>query len=203
MDKKLLLGVGGLLVILNAGILFCPEPMAKAGVQIFSAVCGLFVLGMGLRNPAPIAAATPKAPSAPVTPPSPPPRPEAEIVAFLALLQENGRLVDFAREDITGATDEQLGAAARVVHAGCRKVLDEYFEIRPIHEEPEGARVVLERGFDAPAHRLLGSVPDQPPYQGKLLHPGWMAHSVKLPRITGVTEQRPWSVVSPAEVELT
>jgi hypothetical protein len=202
MDKKLLLGVGGLLVILNAGILFYPDPMAKAGVQIFSAICGLFLLGMGLRNPVLIPTATPKAPSAPVTPPSPSPRPEAEIVAFLALLQDNGRLVDFAREDITGATDEQLGAAARVVHAGCRKVLEEYFEIRPIHEEPEGARVVLERGFDASAHRLLGSVPDQPPYQGKLLHPGWMAHSVKLPRITGVTEQRPWPVVAPAEVEL-
>ncbi len=203
MNKKLLLCTGGLLLLLNAGILFCPDPAAKAGVRIFSAVCGAIVAGVGLRNPAPQTVVPPTAPAAPIAPAPPPPRPEAEIVAFLALLQENGRLVDFAREDIAGATDEQLGAAARVVHAGCRKVLEEYFEIRPIHEEPEGARVVLEKGFDAPAHRLLGSVPDQPPYQGKLLHPGWTAHSVKLPRITGVTEQRPWPVVAPAEVELT
>ena len=202
MDKKLLLSMGGLLVILNAGILFCPDPAAKTGVQIFSAVCGLVVLAASLRNRTPASPATQVAPSAPVAPTPAPPRPEAEIVAFLALLQENGRLVDFAREDIAGATDEQLGSAARVVHAGCRKVLDEYFEIGPIHEEPEGARVVLDKGFDAPAHRLLGSVPDQPPYQGKLLHPGWMARSVKLPRITGLTPERPWPVVAPAEVEL-
>lgn len=198
MDKKLLLGAGGLLVILNAGILLCPDPMAKAGVQIFSAVCGAIVLVASLRKPSASPATAPATPGAPPAPP----RPEAEIVAFLALLQENGRLVDFAREDIAGATDEQLGAAARVVHAGCRKVLDEYFVIRPVREESEGARVELARGFDAPAHRLLGSVPDQPPYRGTLLHPGWMAHSVKLPRITGVTEQRPWPVIAPAEVEL-
>lgn len=199
MDKKLRLGIGGLLVALNAGVLFCPDPMARAGVQIFSAICGVFLIvrGMGRSESAPPAAA-------PVVPPVPAaaPRPEAEIVAFLALLQEHGRLVDFAREDIAAAADEQLGPVARVVHAGCRKVLDEYFEIRPVRTEAEGARVVLEKGFDAGAHRLLGSVPDQPPYQGTLLHPGWAAHAVKLPRITGVTGPRPWPVVAPAEVEL-
>lgn len=202
MNKKLLLGTGGLLVLLNAVILFYPDPTAKAAVQIFSAICGLIVVAASLRNPAPTPSTAPVAPTVPPPPAPLPPRPEAEIVAFLALLQENGRLVDFAREDIAGATDEQLGAAARVVHAGCRKVLDEYFEIRPIHEESEDTRIVLEKGFDAPAYRLLGSVPDQPPYSGKLLHPGWMAHSVKLPRITGVTEKRPWPVLAPAEVEL-
>lgn len=188
-------------MILNAGILFYPDPTAKAAVQIFSTVCGLVVVAASLRNTAPQPVAAPAPPVVPVPAPLPP-RAEAEIVAFLALLQENGRLVDFAREDITGATDEQLGGAARVVHSGCRKVLDEYFEIHPVRAESEGARVVLDKGFDAPAHRLLGSVPDQPPYQGKLLHPGWMAQSVKLPRITGVTEQRPWPVLAPAEVEL-
>jgi hypothetical protein len=196
MAKKLLLGTGGLLLVLNAGIIFCPDTNAKLGVQIFSAVCGIIVLFLGGRIPAP---AQPV--KAQVTPPAPP-RPEAEIVAFLALLQEHGRLVDFAREEIAEATDGQLGSAARVVHAGCRKVLAEYFDIQPVHDSPEGARVVLEPGYDAGAHRLLGSVPDQPPYQGKLLHPGWMARSVKLPRITGVTEKRPWPVIAPAEVEI-
>jgi hypothetical protein len=200
MDKKLWQGLGGLLVALNVGALFFPDPAAKAGVQIFSAICGGLFLIRGAGNSAPIPppSVTPAIPPAP----APAPRPEAEIVAFLALLQEHGRLVDFVREDVAGATDEQLGAAARVVHAGCRKVLDEYFEIRPVRTETEGTRVVLEKGFDAGAHRLLGSVPDQPPYTGILLHPGWAAHAVKLPRITGVTGQRPWPVVAPAEVEL-
>jgi hypothetical protein len=62
--------------------------------------------------------------------------------------------------------------------------------------------VELGPDYDASAHRLLGSVPEKPPYQGQLLHPGWMAESVKLPRITGVTEKRPWPVLAPAEVDL-
>ena len=138
----------------------------------------------------------------PCAPPPPPPRAEAEIVAFLALLQEQGRLVDFVKEDVAGASDQQLGVAARVVHAGCRKVLEEYFEIAAIHTGNEGDNVVLASGYDAAAHRLLGAVPENPPYTGKLLHPGWVARSVKLPRVTGTTDQRPWPVLAPAEVEL-
>jgi hypothetical protein len=192
MSKNLLVAAGALLFLLNVGMLFCPDAGAKAGVQIFSAAAGLLVLGLAGSKTAP----------APAQPAAPAPRAEAEIVAFLALLQESGRLVDFAREDISGASDADLGAAARVVHDGCRKVLDEYFDIGPVRETPEGAQVVLEAGFDAPAHRLLGSVPDRPPYRGKLLHPGWIARSVRLPRITGTTGERPWPVIAPAEVEV-
>jgi hypothetical protein len=118
------------------------------------------------------------------------------------LLQEHGRLVDFAKEDITSATDQQLGAAARVVHSGCRKVLNGYFEISPLRTETEGSAVTLESGYDAPAHRLLGSVPANPPYAGKLVHPGWITKSIKLPRITGTTDKRPWPVLAPAEIEI-
>ena len=45
---------------------------------------------------------------------------EAEIVSFLALLQERGRLVDFLMEDITSYDDAQVGAGARVVHQGAK-----------------------------------------------------------------------------------
>lgn len=200
MKQKIWLGLAGLLVALNVGALFFPDPAAKAGVQIFSAICGGLFLLRGAKNSAavPPPSVTPAIPPAP----APAPRPEAEIVAFLALLQEHGRLVDFIREDVAGAADEQLGAAARVVHAGCRKVLDEYFEIGPVRTEAEGAKIILEKGFDGGAHRLLGTVPDQPPYTGTLLHPGWAAHAVKLPRIAGVTGERPWPVLAPAEVEI-
>ena len=204
MFKKLLLGAGGLILVLNVGMVFCPDKNAKLGVEVFSAGCGLILLIAASRPAAPASpaqAVNAPAPTAPIAA-HPSIRPETEIVAFLALLQEHGRLVDFVREDVAGATDQQLGSAARVVHAGCRKVLGEYFDIQPLREEQEGDRVVLEPGFDAAAHRLLGSVPDQPPYKGKLVHPGWVARSVKLPRVTGVTEQRPWPVLAPAEVEL-
>ena len=57
-------------------------------------------------------------------------------------------------------------------------------------------------GYDAAAHRLLGSVPAQPPYTGTLLHPGWKVVSLKLPRVTGTTAERPWPVLAPAEVQV-
>ena len=110
--------------------------------------------------------------------------------------------MDFAKEDVTAASDAQIGSAARVVHAGCRKVLDEYFDIAPLQNAPEGSSLTLESGYDAHTFRLLGSVPEHPPYKGKLLHPGWIAQSVKLPRLTGTTETRPWPVLAPAEVEV-
>ena len=203
MVKKLLMGTGGLVLALNASAVFYPDPNMNAGIEITSALLGLVVLFFAARSStqqaAPAATSTPVPPYAP---PPLPPRAEAEIVAFLALLQEQGRLVDFVKEDVSAASDQQLGAAARVVHAGCRKVLEEYFDIAALHTGNEGDNVVLASGYDAAAHRLLGAVPENPPYTGKLLHPGWLARSVKLPRVTGTTDQRPWPVLAPAEVEI-
>src|SRR6516225_1466269 len=53
----------------------------------------------------------------------------AEVVNFLAILQEKGRLVDFLMDDIKSYSDAQVGAAARVLHEGCKAVLLEHFEI--------------------------------------------------------------------------
>ena len=203
MVKKLLMGTGGLVLALNASAVFYPDPNVKAGVEITSALLGLAVLFFASKASAPqLPPAAATSPITPSAPPPPPPRAEAEIVAFLALLQEQGRLVDFVKEDVAAASDQQLGAAARVVHAGCRKVLEEYFDIATVQTGNEGDKVVLASGYDAAAHRLLGAVPENPPYSGKLLHPGWVARSVKLPRVTGTTEQRPWPVLAPAEVEI-
>lgn len=155
-----------------------------------------------VSKPVPVVTPAPVPTPAPAAAPVPAARAEAEVVALLALLQDKGRLVDFVREDITAATDAQVGAAARVVHAGCRQVLADCFEIAPVRTEPESGRVVLAAGYDAAAHRLLGSVPAQPPYTGTLLHPGWKVVSLKLPRVTGTTAERPWPVLAPAEVQV-
>ena len=72
---------------------------------------------------------------------------EAEIVGLLAILQDKGRLVDFLQDDISGYTDAQVGAAARVVHQGCKAVLHEYFQIVPVREENEGSRVTVAGGL--------------------------------------------------------
>lgn len=198
MKKNLLIAAGILLLILNTGIPFCPDPGAKVLVQGISALLGIGVLLLALRSES--AEAPPAiAPVAPAPPPAP--RPEAEIVAFLALLQEHARLVDFAREEITGASDAQLAAAARVVHAGARKVLGEYFDVSQVHPGNEGDAVTLERGFDSAAYRLLGAVPSEPPFKGRIVHAGWETTAVKLPRLTAPGAGRKWPVLAPAEVE--
>jgi Domain of unknown function (DUF2760) len=71
----------------------------------------------------------------PMTVPAASNQAEAEIVSFLATLQERGRLVDFLMEDITTYDDAQVGAAARVVHEGCKAALREQIEIRSLREE--------------------------------------------------------------------
>lgn len=197
--KAPLIVCGFILLVINTAAVSQPSQNLTLAAQTISASIGMICVFLATRKQRKPAVA---APTQPIAPPPPPARPEAEIVALLALLQEHGRLVDFAKEDITSASDQQLGAAARVVHSGCRKVLDDYFEIAPLRSEAEGGTVTLDSGFDAPAHRLLGSVPPNPPYTGKVLHPGWIARSVKLPRVTGTTDQRPWPVLAPAEIEI-
>ena len=195
--KNSLIACGAVLLGLNAAAVYFPEQNLTLAAQTVSAAIGMVLVFLAIR-PQPRQKLEAAAPAKPATPP----RAEAEIVAFLALLQEHGRLVDFTKEDIAAASDAQIGSAARVVHAGCRKVLDEYFEINPLQTDAEGTSLTLEAGYDAPTFRLLGSVPENPPYNGKLLHPGWVAQSVKLPRVTGTTEKRPWPVLAPAEVEV-
>jgi hypothetical protein len=118
---------------------------------------------------------------------------------LLALLQREGRFIDFLKEDVSGFSDAEIGAAARVVHEGCKKALDEHFELEPIREEDEGTSVTLESGFDASAIRMTGNVVGEPPFSGTLSHRGWRVTSVKLPK---TTEEHDARIVAPAEVEL-
>ncbi|WP_213956615.1 MULTISPECIES: DUF2760 domain-containing protein [unclassified Variovorax] len=158
---------------------------------------------VALRDGTPPAPAPVQPPPAPVMPPPPPPvlkeaGPEAAL-QLLALLQREARLIDFVGEDIGAYGDADVGAAARVVHEGCAKVLREHFSIVPVRDEAEGARVTLPAGFDAASVRLTGNVVGQPPFAGNLTHRGWRVTDVRLPK---TAEQHDARVVAPAEVEL-
>jgi hypothetical protein len=118
---------------------------------------------------------------------------------LLGLLQRDARFIDFVEEDIVNYTDADIGAAARLVHDGCRTVLREHFTIRPVREEAEGSRVTLPDGFDATAIRLTGNVVGKPPFQGSISHRGWKVAEVRLPKLAESHDAR---VVAPAEVEL-
>jgi uncharacterized protein DUF2760 len=147
----------------------------------------------------PKAAAEPAKPAAaPVAVPPAAPDPRAAL-QLLAVLQREGRLVDFIEEDLAGFPDASIGAAARTVHAGCKRAIEEYFRLEPVFREPEGARVTVAPGFDPSAIRLTGNVVGAPPFQGALRHHGWRAREVKLPPAKDGVDQ---TLVAPAEVEL-
>jgi hypothetical protein len=151
------------------------------------------------------------APSLPA--PEPAPEPEAPkkpaavlreaptdaALQLLGLLQRHGRFVDFLEEDMAGFKDAEIGAAARVVHDGCRQAMRDHFELAPVREEDEGSRVEVPAGFDASAIRLTGNVVGAAPFRGTLKHRGWRCREAKLPKIA---EGHDVSVIAPAEVEL-
>lgn len=118
---------------------------------------------------------------------------------LLGLFQQEGRLVDFLQEDVSAYSDAEIGGAARVVHEGCRKTLDEHLSIEPIRREGEGMRITLAEGFNASEIRLTGNVVGKPPFSGTLTHRGWRVSRVHLPKLA---EGHEVPVVAPAEVEL-
>ena len=128
-------------------------------------------------------------------------RADAEIVAFLGMLQEKGRLVDFLMDDINAYNDAQVGVAARVVHAGGKGVLQECFSIHPVRTEQEGSRVQVPAGYSADEYRLVGKITGQAPFSGVLVHRGWKTDTVNLPQVLHTATGR-LPAIAPVEVEL-
>jgi len=120
-------------------------------------------------------------------------------LALLALLQREGRLVDFLRDSVDGASDADIGAAAREVHRGCRKVLDQHLSFEPVMPGAEEAKVTVPKGFDPAEVRLIGEAKGEPPFRGTLRHHGWRVVDAKLPTLAEGVDR---SVIAPAEVEL-
>lgn len=148
--------------------------------------------------------ASPPPPPAPAPAPAPAAptlrAPTAEsALQLLNLFQREARLIDFAHENLGAYSDADIGAAARVVHEGCARVLREHFTIEPVRSEAEGSRITLEEGFDAASVRLTGNVVGQAPFKGTLSHRGWRASKVQLPQLAEKHDAR---VLAPAEVEL-
>jgi hypothetical protein len=118
---------------------------------------------------------------------------------LLGLLQKEARFLDFVKEDLTAFNDADIGVAARVVHEGCKKVLNEHFTFAAIRTEQEGSRISVPTGFDASLIRLTGNVAGMPPFNGTLIHKGWQATQTRLPKLTQGYNA---AVIAPAEVEL-
>jgi Domain of unknown function (DUF2760) len=134
-------------------------------------------------------------------PPKPPepPKPSGAPLRLLAVLQREGRLLDFLLEDIQGCSNEQIAAAVRDIHRSCHKALAEHLVLVPVLQGEEGTPVDVPRGFDPSAVRLTGNVTGQPPFRGTLLHHGWRVKEIKLAKPADGQDE---FIVQPAEVEL-
>lgn len=133
----------------------------------------------------------------PLLNPSPTAGPDLRV---LAILQRDGRLVDFLQEEIDAYPDAQIGAAVRDIHRGCRKALREYLTVEPVLGAPEEAEVTVPADFDPAEIRLSGNVSGAPPFRGVLKHHGWRVKSVQLPALPGSRDHS--AVLAPAEVEI-
>ncbi len=132
-------------------------------------------------------------------PPPPPPKPSGEPLRLLALLQREGRLLDFLLEDIQAYGNEQIGAAVRDIHRSCHKAIQEHLVLEPVLAGAEGSAVEVPAGFDPSRVRLTGNVTGQPPFRGTLQHHGWRVKEIKLAK---PPEGQDEFVIQPAEVEL-
>jgi hypothetical protein len=128
------------------------------------------------------------------------PPPTDAALQLLALFQREGRFVDFLEEDVASFTDADIGAAARVVHSGCRKALREHVKLAPVRAEEEGAKVTLDASATTnDGVKLTGNVQGSGPHTGTLRHKGWRAIDVKLPTAIAGHDAH---IVAEAEVEL-
>lgn len=128
-------------------------------------------------------------------------KPSDGALQMLHILQRDSRLIDFLMEDITGYTDDQVGAAVRTLHDDCRASLGRHLMLVPVIDGVEGTYQKLDGSKTPDPNRikLIGNVPANGKVPGGTLrHRGWMASSVNLPPL-GKQEA---TVLAPAELEV-
>jgi hypothetical protein len=118
---------------------------------------------------------------------------------MLGILQRDARLIDFLMEDISGYSDDQVGAAVRKLHDQSRESLNRYLRLAPVIDGVEGSFTKLDTN-DPATVKLLGNVPVSGKAPGGMLrHKGWRAENIDLPPIAPGASS---SVIAPAEVEI-
>lgn len=192
-----------------------PDPQISFGTRLWYAwVCFFRVLfdpGFANRTWAAHHALPAAPPAAPSPVPSEPkkleptkPEKKAEptvdsALQLLSLFQREGRFIDFLEEDVTTFGDAEVGAAARVVHQGCRKAMHDHAKIAVVRNEEEGAKITVPKGTSPSEVRLIGNVVGEPPFTGRLVHRGWRVSGLHLPT---AIDGHDVTIVAAAEVEL-
>ena len=128
--------------------------------RISFAIRSFFSILFGGKLPADIARAYGFIPTKAAAPPKAAPQIRASdgALQLLAILQRDARLIDFLMEDISGFSDDQVGAAVRDLHEHARAALTRHVQLAPVIDGVEGTYTKL----DAPEPntvKLLGNVP--------------------------------------------
>lgn len=145
-------------------------------------------------------------PPAAVPAPTPPPAAVAPVrsdaLALLAVLQREGRLLDFLEEPVDGYSDAEVGSAVRGLHKECGAAVRRMFGLQPLLPQAEGEGVEIPAGHDPARYRVLGGAraAGAVALRGTLVHPGWQATRAELPAWTGREENA--GILAPAEVEV-
>ena len=172
--------------------------MGGVWTRLKLACAAFFTILFKGRLPAALQVPRPAEPAAAAAAPAASEHPDGAI-QMLALLQRDGRLIDFLLEDLGAYSDAQIGVAVRDVHAGCRGVFTRYITLEPILSGKEGEPTTVPADVDPATVRLVGTVTGRPPFAGTLLHCGWHATRIELPPLAAHGGRR---VVAPAEVEV-
>ena len=118
---------------------------------------------------------------------------------LLQLMQQEARLIDFIKEDISVYSDAEVGAASRVIHQGCAKVISQNFDIAPVSDLEENLRISIPQDYNNKEYKLEGRVEGDGPFSGTLIHPGWKVVTHTLPKVASTKDM---NILAPAEVEV-
>ena len=194
--QALLLGVGiglGMALLVMIGM-----AVSRAG-SWGGATWGLTVAGRANQDAALKAKIDAALGTVAPTGPAAPPKPSGEPLRLLAVLQAEARLVDFLMEDLSGASDQQIGMGVREVQKKAAAALKKHVTFEPVMGGTEGDRVTVAKGFDPSAVRLTGNVTGEAPFSGELQHGGWRVKQYTLP---AVADGQDPMVMQPAEVQI-
>src|SRR5207248_10484775 len=117
---------------------------------------------------------------------------------ILGIMQRDARLIDFLMEDVTGYSDDQIGAAVRELHDQCRDAIARYVTLQPVIDGVEGT-FAKAPSSDPNMIKFVGNVPANPPAGGTLRHKGWRATKVDLPALPARQDA---AIIAPAEIEI-
>lgn len=120
----------------------------------------------------------------------------SDALTLLTVLQRDARLLDLVTEALDGYTDAQIGGAARNVLRDTRQSLEKAFGLKRLTSESEGSVVEIPKHASPLRWRVSGNPSHA---KGELVHAGWMATHVELPKWNGQSADA--MVIAPIEVE--